>query len=749
MLDYKDKLSKYKKFKEKLQGYFQTNNQEWVSFQASHSGRVDLRIVSDRFENYTEAMEFITSSFEELSSGYRKGIVSYHTVDEAEMLGISKPEEKEKEPTWEKVVLNYINQEGQSFVERTERNSKVVSFYSYKGGAGRTLALTHTAYLLAKKGKNVLLIDLDIEAPSFFNVFENKLDIEHGLVDYLYERVFQSGKEEPTIKITDIFSEIQLNETLKGSIYAIPAGKLSPEYIFQLTQLQPTFISRKDYISSLIVELEQKLGIDIVLIDSRTGINEWGAFSLLDVADDIIFFAYPNNENIGGLKVVMELMKNSGCKSFTTVFSRIDPKGYELANSLFAELGLEMNQELISIPYETSIAIGHEFPIKEALEKYEVIAEFLLEDEREKRNREYLTPEKRSELLGILQEVSYVFPISLYEKIQPNKWFIIDNEIVLHKYIKEFLVRSVKGIQYLRTGKDGQRRQFSWPGKSLTDNEQVNQLTSIVDIFVDTDYTSLWYAYLLFILGSNEESNLNEWAIEFPKNLSVIDNILTNELNITDIFKSAISIEKYINFKDLIDPNMVDREKFIFPQNTRIILSDISWISSLGTQGAECLRGLVKCLNSLSQIRMLDVKILVSKETFIQYKEVFNEIKGNYLETIWNQGDIEGIAEGFVFKTYSQIKNDFIDMESLDSTSMKAMLLDLLWGIRTISGKYSKSMSTWFYEQLQKTGEVNPVRAIEILKKAVEIETHNEHSDSERLVSLESLKLAFEMDTAN
>ncbi|WP_411172456.1 ParA family protein [Nitrosomonas sp. Is35] len=37
--------------------------------------------------------------------------------------------------------------------------SRIITFYSYKGGVGRTFALANIAVLLAKRGKRVLLMD--------------------------------------------------------------------------------------------------------------------------------------------------------------------------------------------------------------------------------------------------------------------------------------------------------------------------------------------------------------------------------------------------------------------------------------------------------------------------------------------------------------------------------------------------------------------------------------------------------------
>lgn len=42
---------------------------------------------------------------------------------------------------------------------------RIVTFYSYKGGTGRTMALVNVGWIMASNGKRVLLVDWDLEAP--------------------------------------------------------------------------------------------------------------------------------------------------------------------------------------------------------------------------------------------------------------------------------------------------------------------------------------------------------------------------------------------------------------------------------------------------------------------------------------------------------------------------------------------------------------------------------------------------------
>ena len=61
-----------------------------------------------------------------------------------------------------------------------------ISFYSFKGGVGRTLALVNVGVELAMTGRKVLLVDFDLEAPGIDTFEELRApDDQPGLVDYV------------------------------------------------------------------------------------------------------------------------------------------------------------------------------------------------------------------------------------------------------------------------------------------------------------------------------------------------------------------------------------------------------------------------------------------------------------------------------------------------------------------------------------------------------------------------------------
>src|ERR1044071_8965008 len=65
---------------------------------------------------------------------------------------------------------------------------RIVTFYSYKGGTGRSMLLANVAWLLASNGRRVLAIDWDLEAPGlhrFFHPFlpDPELKDSYGVID--------------------------------------------------------------------------------------------------------------------------------------------------------------------------------------------------------------------------------------------------------------------------------------------------------------------------------------------------------------------------------------------------------------------------------------------------------------------------------------------------------------------------------------------------------------------------------------
>jgi hypothetical protein len=69
----------------------------------------------------------------------------------------------------------------------------IVSFFSFKGGVGRTSTLVATALTLARNGHRVAIVDLDLEAPGLATIFSPDDSNNLGVIDYLLEKKIQEN----------------------------------------------------------------------------------------------------------------------------------------------------------------------------------------------------------------------------------------------------------------------------------------------------------------------------------------------------------------------------------------------------------------------------------------------------------------------------------------------------------------------------------------------------------------------------
>jgi hypothetical protein len=80
---------------------------------------------------------------------------------------------------------------------------RILTFYSYKGGTGRSMALANVAWMLALNNKRVLVIDWDLEAPGvhrYFHPFleDKELRSSRGLIDFVEDLAArQAASSEP------------------------------------------------------------------------------------------------------------------------------------------------------------------------------------------------------------------------------------------------------------------------------------------------------------------------------------------------------------------------------------------------------------------------------------------------------------------------------------------------------------------------------------------------------------------------
>ncbi len=183
----------------------------------------------------------------------------------------------------------------------------IITFYSFKGGVGRTLALANVAVDLAQQGRRVLLVDFDLEAPGLdtFDLFSPSR-MSPGLVEFVSQYL-------ETNKAPDVGDFIYKVPHIGGEhsgLWIMPSGRNEKGYAHALSRIDwdELYATRHGYLmfEDLKAQWEKQLAPDYVLIDSRTGHTEVSGICTRQLPDAVVLLFFPNEQNLRGLKSVAD-----------------------------------------------------------------------------------------------------------------------------------------------------------------------------------------------------------------------------------------------------------------------------------------------------------------------------------------------------------------------------------------------------------------------------------------------------------
>jgi tetratricopeptide (TPR) repeat protein/cellulose biosynthesis protein BcsQ len=198
---------------------------------------------------------------------------------------------------------------------------QIVTFYSYKGGVGRTMALANSACQLANKhGFDVIAIDWDLEAPGlhyYFGYKDSDLRRQPGLIDYLEEFISEvkKGKSGSVPDLTRflITPTPSINKRIRfGSVRILTCGRTDGNYLRRIR-----CFSWDDfyeiYSGFQIIETMKKSlkdNSDITLIDARSGQSESGATPTVQMPDAVVLLFTSNQQSLDGISRIARFLKN-------------------------------------------------------------------------------------------------------------------------------------------------------------------------------------------------------------------------------------------------------------------------------------------------------------------------------------------------------------------------------------------------------------------------------------------------------
>ena len=186
----------------------------------------------------------------------------------------------------------------------------VVTFYSFKGGVGRTLALANVGLELARTGRRVLLVDFDLEAPGLHTFKLIKPREAHvGLVDYVSD--YLATASAPDVR-NYVYEALGVGQQ-DGRLWVMPAGKSNAGYSRKLSAInwQGLYRENDGFIMSEDMKAQWKSSFepDYVLIDSRTGHTDIGGICTRQLPNAVVILFFPNEQNLAGLKPIVSSIR--------------------------------------------------------------------------------------------------------------------------------------------------------------------------------------------------------------------------------------------------------------------------------------------------------------------------------------------------------------------------------------------------------------------------------------------------------
>jgi hypothetical protein len=185
-----------------------------------------------------------------------------------------------------------------------------VTFYSYKGGTGRTLAMLNVAALLAERGRRVLLVDLDLEAPGLdFAALTRSATgppdpKRPGVSDFLFDR--QSSSATPI----DTYINPIITEHFHDRLQVMTVGTRGVEFARTVEDIFREPQGDSAHLFALLnAEIEAFIAPDYVFFDSRTGLADVAGVCTMELPDVVVAFCGLSEQNVDGMAWALAQMR--------------------------------------------------------------------------------------------------------------------------------------------------------------------------------------------------------------------------------------------------------------------------------------------------------------------------------------------------------------------------------------------------------------------------------------------------------
>jgi len=241
---------------------------------------------------------------------------------------LNDPSDQSIQPFWQEIAYlkdqnkdnnNEDNNEKSPFFELPEIDKlnklKIITFYSFKGGVGRTLSLAAHILALIEQGKannqavNILVIDADLEAPGI--TYWEKLEQKKSAIsflDFLEVYYYSPVDREESLKFLAKEIKKSVRQEGKSNVYTLPAF-LNDDELLDI-QILPEHLIKNIHdpweFSNALFLIGEELNIDYIFIDLRSGLSEISSPILFDPRVQRFIVTTINEQSISGTSLVLK-----------------------------------------------------------------------------------------------------------------------------------------------------------------------------------------------------------------------------------------------------------------------------------------------------------------------------------------------------------------------------------------------------------------------------------------------------------
>jgi len=268
----------------------------------------------------------------------------------------------------------------------TESGTAFVTFYSFKGGVGRSMALINVAGIMAGRGLKVLALDMDLEAPGISYLMRHKADREAenlpGFIDLLSDAC-ERGENADLFALapTEVVQHYsyrysipdEIRKTDDGLLRIMPAGKFDGQYQERLDRLDFGKLYRDGQGKPLVKAFKEIVAeselFDFVFVDSRTGFSDESGICTRDLGDYLVVVMGLNRQNEEGTAEFLRSLSISDAepKGIRVVLSPVPNGEDELVEQREREAAARLSKAYgapvplsLQIPYHPRLALTEE-----------------------------------------------------------------------------------------------------------------------------------------------------------------------------------------------------------------------------------------------------------------------------------------------------------------------------------------------------------------------------------------------------